>query len=155
MLIDFQLEHDAHGRLVLVLPDGSRHVGVDPVRAFPLSEPRAHISILSADGQELVWIPRLDDYSSKIRQVLEAELAQRHFLPLIQRVVRITGQVEPVICEVETDRGEVTFQIKGEEDVKRLTGGRVLVTDSNGVRYLIPNVAALDPTSRRLLERYV
>lgn len=154
-VLDFRLEHDAHRRLVFVRADGTRFAGVEPVRAFPLSDPRAQVSILSADGQELAWIPRLDDLPSETRAILEAELAQRHFLPVVHRVTRLTGQVEPTECEVETDRGTVTFQIKGEEDVKRFPGGRVLITDANGVRYLIPNVAQLDATSRRFLERYV
>jgi hypothetical protein len=151
----FRLEHDPFGRLVLVDAAGARHVGVDPVRAFPITAPREHVTVLDADGRELLTIPDLDALPAELRAVLEAELARRHFLPVIRRVVRISGAVEPVECEAETDRGPVTFRIKGEEDVKRMTGGRVLVTDENGVRYLIPSVDALDPASRRMLDRYV
>ncbi|MGL6095114.1 MAG: DUF1854 domain-containing protein [Fimbriiglobus sp.] len=151
----FRLEHDAFGRLVLVAADGTRHPGVDPVRAFPITAPREHVTIVDPDGKEIVTVPKLDDLPADTRQILEDELARRHFLPVVRRVVRITGVVEPVECEAETDRGTVTFQIQGEENVMRLPGGRVLIADANGVRYLIPDVDALDAPSRRLLERYV
>ena len=151
---EFALEHDAWGKLVLVLPDGTRYAGVDPIRAFPLSDPRRSVSIVDAHGQERVWIDRLDDLPDRVRNALEAELGQRHFLPIVRRVVRLTGYVEPIECEAETDRGTVTFTIKAEEDVRRLPDGRVLISDSNAVRYLIPDVAALDAHSRRLMSRY-
>ena len=32
---------------------------------------------------------------------------------------------------------------------------RVLIVDSHGIRYLIPDYRTLDATSRRLLERYI
>lgn len=151
----FSLEHDAWGKLVLVRPDGTRLAGVDPIRAFPLTDPRRSVSLLDSHGQEVLWIDRLDDVPQPTREVLESELAQRHFLPVVSRVVRMTGTIEPIECEVDTDRGRATFLIKTEEDVRRLPEGRVLIIDSNGVRYLIPDVAALDAASRRLMSRYV
>jgi hypothetical protein len=39
--------------------------------------------------------------------------------------------------------------------VHPLDGHRALLTDANGLRYLIPDVRALDAHSRRLLERYL
>lgn len=150
-----QLDHDAHGRLVLIQPDGSRHAGVEPVRAFPISDPRGPVSLLDADGRELFTAPRLSDLPDPVRSVIESELAQRHFLPVITEVLSLLGQVEPVECEVDTDRGRVCFRIKAEEDVRRLPGGRVLITDESGVRYLIPNIDTLDPASRRRLVRYL
>lgn len=151
---EFALEHDAWGKLVLVLPDGKRITGVDPIRAFPLSDPRRSISIVDSHGHELVWIDSLDDLPEVVRKRLETELGHRHFLPIVRRVVRLTGYVEPIECEAETDRGTVTFTIKAEEDVRRLPDGRVLISDSNAVRYLIPDVSALDAQSRRLMSRY-
>lgn len=151
---EFALEHDEWGKLVLVRPDGSRVAGVDPVRAFPLSDPRRSISLLDPRGHEVGWVDRLDDLPHPARGVLEDELAHRHFLPVVLRVVGLTGWTEPIVCDAETDRGPVRFTIKAEEDVRRLPEGRVLITDANGVRYLIPDVAALDPASRRLMSRY-
>ena len=43
----FQLERDAFGRLVLTDIEGVRHVGVVPVRAFPLTAPDSYSSSAS------------------------------------------------------------------------------------------------------------
>ncbi|MCZ2341645.1 MAG: DUF1854 domain-containing protein, partial [Bacteroidales bacterium] len=145
----------AQGRLVLTLPDGTRHVGVEPVRAFPISDPRGPVSLLDADGRELFTTARLEELPMPLRSVIERELSQRHFLPVITEVIGLTGQVEPIACEVQTDHGPVRFRIKAEEDVRRLPGGRVLITDEHGVRYLIPNIDKLDSASRRRLVRYL
>jgi hypothetical protein len=48
----------------------------------------------------------------------------------------------------------VCFILMGEDRVRILSSGQVVVTDSNGLRYLIPDVETLDPKSRRILERY-
>ena len=101
----FQLGHDAWGRLVLTEPGGVQHIDVVPVRAFPLTDARAWISICSAEGKELLGIPRLDDLPSATRTLLEAEFARREFLPTIERIVQIEFDAEPMEWTVETDRG--------------------------------------------------
>jgi hypothetical protein len=153
--IDFQLERDSFGRLVLVAADGKQHVDVEPVRAFPMSDPDHGLSLVSAEGRELVWIDDLTQLPSDVREVLDQELASREFAPQIQRVLDISLEVDPCEWEVETDRGTTKFVLKSEEDVRRLDAKRALVIDAHGIRYMIPDVDALDRKSRRILERYL
>ena len=47
----FNLARDEFGRLVLTMADGARHVGVAPVRAFPIHAPDEGISLMTADGR--------------------------------------------------------------------------------------------------------
>jgi Domain of unknown function (DUF1854) len=152
---DFELEHDSFGRLVLTMPDGTRHVGVQVVRGFPISDPRRGLSLTDADGREVTWIDDLAALPAATRATLEAELAQHEFLPVIQRIVRVSLQTNPCQWEVETDRGRTSFLLKTEDDVRRLDDRRALVIDAHGVRYLIVNSQTLDRHSRRILERYL
>jgi hypothetical protein len=152
---DFTLEHDAFGRFVLVRADGVQHVGVEPVRGFPISDPHHGISLRDAEGRELVWIEDLALLPVGLRRELEAELAQREFMPQIQRILRISLQTDPCEWEVETDRGPTKFVLKSEENVRRHDKQRALVIDANGIRYLIADTKQLDRQSRRLLERYL
>ena len=55
-----QLERDALGRLVFTDSKGERHVGVHPVRAFPINAPDAGIGIMNQSGKELSWLPNTD-----------------------------------------------------------------------------------------------
>jgi hypothetical protein len=153
--IDFQLERDSFGRFVLVEADGKRHVDIEPVRAFPMSDPEHGLSLVSAEGRELVWIDDLTQVPAKVREVLDQELTSREFAPQIKRVLDISLEVDPCEWEVETDRGTTKFVLKSEEDVRRLDAKRALVIDAHGIRYMIPDVEALDRKSRRILERYL
>jgi hypothetical protein len=151
----FDLHHDAWGRLVLVEEGCKEHVGVEPVRGFPISDPHRGISLCDAEGHELVWLENLDEVPESLRRLLEESLARREFLPVLQRVLKISTLVEPSAWEVETNRGQTRFILNNEDDVRRLDDHRALVIDANGIRYLIPDLRSLDASSRRMLERYL
>ena len=151
---DFQLHHDAWGRLVLT-QHGIEHVGVEPVRAFPLSAAAAGLAICDAEGREILWIDRLDDLPHPVRRLLEDHLARREFVPILRRIVHVSSPVMPAEWDVETDRGRTRFVVNSEDDVHRLDDRRALIADSHGVRYLIADTRALDSASRRVLERYL
>lgn len=151
----FALERDAWGQLVLIDADGRQHVGVELIRAFPLSDPRRGISLCDAKGRELLWLPDLDALPVPLARQIEDELSQREFVPLIQRIVSVSSPVEPSEWEVETDRGRTVFMLDSEDDVHELDERRALITDAHGIRYLIADIPRLDADSRRLLERYL
>jgi len=56
----FSLERDGWDRLVLTDETGNRYVGVEAVRAFPVSDPQHAISICDSRGREIVYLPALD-----------------------------------------------------------------------------------------------
>jgi hypothetical protein len=152
---DFKLERLASGRLQFAGADGQPHEGVTPVRAFPLAAPDEGISLVSTDGRELAWIAQLQDLPAAQRALLQEELALRDFVPEIWRLKSVSSFGTPSQWAVETDRGETTFVLKGEEDIRRLKGSALLIASSEGVQYSIPEMGALDRASRRLLERFL
>lgn len=151
----FTLQRDDHGRLVLRLSDGSEHVGVQPVRAFPLSDPEGAISLVGSDGRERVWIEQPAAQASETRALLAEELARREFAPVIERLIEVSTFSTPSTWTVRTDRGDTQLVLKGEEDIRRLGEGALLVTDSHGIGYRILDVKLLDRRSKRLLERFL
>lgn len=148
----FDLIHNAFGRLVLIDDEGQRHEGVDPVRAFPISDPRRWISLVDSEGKELALISHLDDLTPELRHTIEAELARREFIPVITRIVKVLAESHPTEWEVTTDRGPVRFTVNGDDDVRHMGPHRALFVDAQGVRYLIPDIRKLDAASRRILE---
>ena len=72
---DFALSRDGFGRLSARLADGTTHVGVVVVRAFPISAPAEGLSLVDADGHELVWIPRPAELPDDTRAFLDDELS--------------------------------------------------------------------------------
>ena len=91
----FGLSLDPWGRLVLIDADGRRHVGVEPVRAFPFTDPARGVSICDPDGSEVVFIEDLAALPATTRQVLEEELGRREFVPVIRRIVRVSAESPP------------------------------------------------------------
>ncbi|MCW5662940.1 MAG: DUF1854 domain-containing protein [Piscinibacter sp.] len=153
--LPFSLRRDAHGRLVLHTADGSEHVGVVPVRAFPLSAPEGALSLVGPDGRERLWIEQPARLPAEARGVIEEELARREFAPVIEQLIEVSTFSTPSTWTVRTDRGTTTLVLKGEEDIRRLGGSALLVTDSHGIGYRIADARTLDRRSRRLLERFL
>ncbi|MDM0050097.1 DUF1854 domain-containing protein [Variovorax sp. J22R115] len=150
-----QLERDAFGRLVLTDAEGMRHVGVVPVRAFPLTAPDDGISLVGSDGRELVWIDRMDVLPASLRQLLDEDLVARDFAPTLLKLHKVSSFGVPSTWQVSTDRGESSFVLKAEEDIRRLEGGALLIASAHGVQFRIPDVKSLDRPSRKLLERFL
>lgn len=152
----FQLERDSFGRLVLTTAEGQRHEGVTPVRAFPLGAPDEGVAMISAEGREVAWIERLAELPAPLRTLIDDELAQRDFAPQIQRIRAVSTFSTPSLWDVDTDRGPTRFELKGEEDIRRVgTDGRLMIASGHGIFFNVPNWRALDRGSRRLLERFL
>ncbi|MBI5280298.1 MAG: DUF1854 domain-containing protein [Candidatus Solibacter usitatus] len=151
----FTLSRDSFDRLVLTTGDGVAHTGVEPVRAFPLSDPGHALSLCDAEGREVAFIDDLSQLPPDLRRTLEAELAQREFVPTITRIINTPPDTEPAHWHVETDRGITTFQLDSEDYVHRHDTWHFSIVDSRGIRYHIPDARRLDHHSRRVLDRFL
>ena len=152
---DYQLGRDPFGRLLFTGKDGETQAGVVPVRAFPIAAPDQGIALVDPHGRELAWIDRLSDLPDDLRALVEAELASREFMPVISRIVSVSSFATPSTWQVITNHGDTRLVLKGEEDIRRLASPALLITDSNGIHYLIHDRYALDHNSRRILDRFL
>ena len=149
------LERNPRGRWVWTDTAGVRHEQVVVVRAYPVTAPELGAGVMDAEGHELAWFDRLDQVARPLQDRLREALAEREFLPEIQRLKAVSSLVTPSVWTVQTDRGEARFMLKGEEDIRRLTGKTLIVSDVDGVQYLIRDPLALDKHSRKLLDRFM
>jgi hypothetical protein len=149
-----QLERDSLGRLVFVDSNGDRHIGVHPVRAFPITAPGAGIAIMDQSGKELFWYPDVAAISEAELGLIEEELAAREFMPVIEKITHVSTFATPSIWDIETDRGPTRIRLKGEEDIRRIAGNTLLIADSNGMQFLIKDATQLDKVSKKLLDRF-
>ncbi|WP_302175834.1 DUF1854 domain-containing protein [uncultured Hydrogenophaga sp.] len=153
---EFNLARDPHGQWICRTADGHQHAGVQAVRAFPLNAPDEAISLVGADGSELVFIPLLTDLPAERREAVRDALAEREMVPVIERIVSVSTFATPSTWEVQTDRGPTRLVLKVEEDIRRLPGQRrLLITSSHGLVFEVPDRTRLDRSSRRLLERFL
>jgi hypothetical protein len=152
--VPFVLRRDPFGVWVLQLTDGTVHEQVVVVRAFPISHPESGFSILNRQGHELVWVDDLQALALHEREALLQAVAEREFMPEIERLDRVSGFIAPCTWHVQTNRGPTQFLLKGEEDIRRMSGQTWLVADGHGVQYLIRDLSRLDRHSRKLLDRF-
>ena len=149
-----QLMRDSLGRLVFVDAKGHSHVGVHPVRAFPITAPSAGIGIMDQSGKEVFWYSDVAVIPKQELQLIEEELAAREFMPVIEKITKVSTFATPSIWDIETDRGPTRIRLKGEEDIRRIAGNTLLIADSNGLQFLIKDSTALDKVSKKLLDRF-
>jgi len=148
------LHRDSLGRLVFVDAKGVSHIGVHPVRAFPITAPTGGVGIMNTSGKEVHWYPNVADIPKGQLALIEEELAAREFMPVIEKITRVSTYATPSIWDIETDRGPTRIRLKGEEDIRRIAGNTLLIADSNGLQFLIKDSTQLDKTSKKFLDRF-
>jgi len=148
----WRLERRPDGGIDFVAADGTRHRDVDVRRGFPFSAPEGGVAVLAAGGAELVWIDALPACDPSLAAMLQAILAEREFMPRVERIVAVK-EGRPTEWSVVTDRGPHRFSVAHPDDVSRQPDGGAILTDTDGIRYRVPPAAALDPRSQRLFDR--
>jgi hypothetical protein len=151
----FGLTRNPFGRLVLTLPEGAVYEGVVPVRAFPIQSPEAGIALVHTDGHEVAWLDALAQAPASVQTLIREELASREFMPEITNIASVTSFSTPCTWQVQTDRGDTRFVLRGDEDIRRVGPTLLLITDSHGIQFLIRDPAHLSKDSRKILDRFL
>ena len=154
-LMNIQFDQGPSGRWYYVSAQGQQHDHVMAVRSFPVAAPEEGIALVDGDGKELLWIPHLDMLNDAVRARVLKAINQREFMPQILKLYGVSGFVAPSTWDIETDRGRTKLLLKGEEDIRRLSGKVMLVTDGHGVQFLIRDMSQMDRHSRKLLDRFL
>ncbi|HUT58309.1 MAG TPA: DUF1854 domain-containing protein [Phycisphaerae bacterium] len=148
-----QVELNPAGQLVVHIRGcGEPVVDARLARCFPWSLPDGYISVRDADGKEITLLQTLDGLDDASRQVVEKELADKVFNPKIRRIVEHRHEFGVTSITAETDRGQVTFQIRSRDDIRILSPTRGLFRDADGNTYEMEDLNALDAQSRKWLQ---
>ncbi len=127
---------------------------VHPVRCFPLTEPLSWISLVNTKIREVAIVKSLPNLDESRRRLVEDALRVREFLPIITGIHRINVESAHSEWHVATDRGDTQFSLGHDDHVRALSKVRFVITDSDGMRYLVNDINRLDTKSQRLLSRY-
>jgi hypothetical protein len=139
----------------MVLEYKGENTPVSAVRAFPLTAEDEFIVLRDEKGSEVGAVRRLADLDAGSRAVLTAEIAKSYFRPEILQIYEIVENFHIPKFDVETDRGPKVFEIRSQQrDIRVLGNGRVIIRDSDGNLYDIPDYRRMDPVSQTLIEDY-
>jgi hypothetical protein len=132
--------------------DGKDFKDLRPHRVFPLSGKADYVSFLNGDGKETVMLSRPHALDAESREILEHALGRMYYLATITSVYKITEKMGVGQWEVQTDRGYAHFEVVDRQLIRRMPGGRLVITDADGNRFEIRDVEKLDERSRKLIE---
>ena len=151
----FQLSRDEWNHLKLTDAIGTVYRDIAVIPLFPISAGKQWVSLVSSDGEEIACLESIHSLSASNIALLEEELSLREFVPIIEKITRVSGITEPCEWFVETNHGPTSFVLKTEEDVRRISAKAVNITDANGIRYRVEDMKKLDKRSRAFVEWYV
>jgi ABC-type multidrug transport system ATPase subunit len=148
------LQRDSDGVLWAREVAGGDPIAVVPRRCLPLSHPEGFVCLVDERGHDRALVEDPSALAEPSRQALKAALEQHEFLPQVTRIERIEQEATWSEWHVVTDRGPRSFVVEQEDHIRLLDDGRHVITDSFGMRFLVPEPEKLDAHSRRWLARF-
>jgi hypothetical protein len=83
---------------------------------------------------------------------LKTELKIEYFMPMITKINSMVENHGVMKFDVETDKGRRIFETRYREDIRKLSGLRIIIRDADGNRYEIKNHRELDQRSMNLID---
>lgn len=125
-------------------------------RMFPFEELWAHVSVLTADNEEVGLIAEVSDFAEDEAALLREELDSKYLMPTITAIHSLKEKFGFSTWKVESSIGTLEFTLRDTyRSMLKVGEGRVIITDSDGNRYEIPDVNQLDKKSYRKIELYL
>ncbi len=131
---------------------GEKYYDLEPRRLFPVSGLTKYITLLDSEGEEQFIIRQISNMEPEQAEMLVGCLEEYYRIPKITRLVSRSEKFKIWLWNVETDRGDYTFEIINHlQSMKLFYDKRILIKDANDNRYEIPNVYELDKHSQKLI----
>lgn len=151
---------DEQKNLKARIPEEKEEYLVKPIRYFPITSSHQYIGLLkigeagSKTDEELIVIAdcnRLDDNS---RRILEEELNTLDKPERIRKIYSIKPVDERLYWCVDTNRGQVNFEVKNQQDIYIIGRAFVIIKDVNERRFIL-DPAEMDYRSRVFIDAYI
>ena len=125
-------------------------------RLMPLSKPDTYISFAADEDTEIGILVDPSELAPESLKIVQEELDKRYFTPTIEKVYRVKEQFGIHEWEVKTERGRITFSVRGlNQNIKQVPPARLFITDVRGNRYDIPDYRELDAQSYLQIQRHL
>jgi len=151
-----RLYKDEFNRLRIKIEGNGSHPPVEPVMGFPLTNPDHFVSFIGIkDGkrdEEIGMIEDIGKLDSKSRKLLKKELKRSYFMPKITKINRMKETHGIMKFDVETEKGPREFETRYKEDIRKMSGGYIVIKDADGNRYEIKDYRKLDQKSIHLID---
>ena len=125
-------------------------------RALPFTAPGMYLCVADMEGKEIAVLEDLAGFDEASRELLQAELGIRYFYPEVTQIKSVKEKMGAYYFNLFVGDHEKTIAVKDiSKNLKQLGEGRIILTDVDGNRFLIPNVYGIQKKSLRMLEPYL
>ena len=135
--------------------DGKEFKRVILTRTLPLSLPDEYICISDIEKNEVGIIEKIADFSPEQQKLINSELSQRYYCPVIDNIETIKEKMGNFYFDVIIGGVKKSFAVKDITKSIRQHGNAIDVTDIDGNRYRIADFNSIEAKSRRKLEPYL
>lgn len=135
--------------------DGKVYKRVILTRSLPLSLPDEYICISDIEKNEVGIIKKIADFSKEQQELINSELSQRYYCPIINKIESIKEKMGHFYFDVLIGDTKKSFAVKDITKSIRQHGDAIDVTDIDGNRYRITDFESIEAKSRRKLEPYL
>jgi hypothetical protein len=141
-------------RIRLTLGDERSWLNVTVACAFPFSDPDRYVGLQDGGGMDIGMIAGLGGLDAASRAIVSEQIDRRYFTPTVKRVTKIKESQSVVTFEVETDRGDRKFVVRNIRDTAYPLGPtRLMLTDSEGNRYHVPDITTVGRRAYEVLAK--
>jgi Domain of unknown function (DUF1854) len=152
-MTNLQLFYEPPGVLRLTVDDKQSYLKVALYQSSPLRRPGKYLSLLDGKSEEIALVASLEELEPESRKVAQQELARRYLTAKIEALTNIKQEFGVTYWHVVTDKGEREFVVQNlSESCLWLSERHLLIIDADSNRFEIPDRAALDSASQRLLD---
>lgn len=146
------LFHNPPGTLRLTVGDDRSYPVVRLYQAAPLSKPGRYLSLIDSKGEEITMLDSIEDLSDECRAVAQEELRRRYLTAHVEAISELRTEFGVTYWHVKTDKGDRDFVVQSlSESCVWLSDRHILLIDTDGSRFEIPDCEALDSASRERL----
>ena len=117
--------------------DGKEFKRVILTRTLPLSLPDEYICISDIEKNEVGIIEKIADFSPEQQKLINSELSQRYYCPVIDKIETIKEKMGNFYFDVIIGGVKKSFAVKDITKSIRQHGNAIDVTDIDGNRYRI------------------
>jgi len=150
-----RLQKNEYNKIKLTLGE-VEYPEVKPVMSSPLTNPETYVSLFEIKEdkkeKEIGIIEDINKLDSESRKLVREELKKEYFMPYIIKINNMNESHGVMKFDVETDKGRRIFETRYKEDIRKLSGGRIVIKDADGNRYEVKDHRKLDQRSMNLID---
>jgi len=125
---------------------------VQLLKMRPFSDENSYISVRDMDLKEIGVVYAITDFPEVQQKIMQDELALRYFTPVVKQITDIKEEYGYTFIKADTSAGEREFVMRDlSNNIIFLSQSKALLIDTDGNRYLVPELKNMGDKALRII----